>query len=78
MGDKVKFLNADKIPDNLHEYMVALRKNAEGFRLNSIRDLRTSCAGLSEMTKQISERVFESIKEGCMKNQEKLSISSWK
>lgn len=37
VGDKAKFLNADKIPDNLQEYLQTIKKNAEAFRLNSIR-----------------------------------------
>lgn len=38
VGDKAKYLTGtDKIPDFLREYIATMKKNAETFRLNSVR-----------------------------------------
>ena len=60
-GDKVKYLNADKVPDSLQEYIAVMRKNAEGFRLNCIREVRGCCEELSGMAPKISQRIFSMI-----------------
>ena len=73
MGDKAKFLNADKVPDNLEEYLYSIRKNAEGFRLNCIRDLRASCAEVSDLTLKISELLFSSIQQRSLTEQSTIS-----
>ena len=44
VGDKAKYLTGnDKIPDFLRLYIATMKKTAEDFRLNSIRELRESC-----------------------------------
>lgn len=62
VGDKAKYLTgADKIPDFLRDYIANMKKNAESFRLNSIRDLRASCAHLVELSERITRNVIQGL-----------------
>lgn len=61
-GVNVKFLTgADKIPDYLRNYFIHMRKQAEDFRISSIRFLRNSCDELSLFSKEISQMTLESL-----------------
>jgi hypothetical protein len=62
VGDKaIHIKGADKLPDFLRLYIQNMRKNAEEFRQESIRNLRASCNKLSAITNNIIEFYFHSI-----------------
>ncbi len=61
-GDKAKYINGnDKLPDFLRLYIQNMRKNAEQFRQESIRNLRESCGKLAAIANNIIELYFHSI-----------------
>ena len=61
-GTNSKFLTGtDKIPDYLRIYLGNMKKQAEDFRISCVRYLRNSCEELSQLSKEISQMVIESI-----------------
>ena len=58
-GDNVKWLvGNDKIPEYLTIYLEGMKRSAEEFRINSIRDLRETCLELVELCQMIPRAVF--------------------
>lgn len=61
-GANSKFLTGtDKIPDYLRVYLGNMKKQAEDFRISCVRYLRNSCEDLSQLSKEISQMVIESV-----------------
>lgn len=57
--NKMKYITgADKIPDFLRDYIANMKKNAENFRLNCVRELRELCLELASFSGSISDCIF--------------------
>lgn len=62
VGEDAKWLvGAEKIPEYLSTYLKTFMKNAEEFRINSIRYMRTVCLELVEHCQRIPETIFGDI-----------------
>lgn len=62
IGEDAKWLvGNEKIPEYLTTYLKTFLWNAEEFRINSVRYLRTVCLELVELCNKIPESVFGDI-----------------
>lgn len=58
-GDNAKYLTGnDKIPDYLQAYLESMKRQAEEFRINTIRELRESCLSLLSLCEILPKAVF--------------------
>ena len=61
-GDDAKWLvGNDKIPEFLSKYLEKANKEAENFRINCVRYLRTTCIDLVNLCEKIPESIFSYI-----------------
>lgn len=62
-GENLKYLEGqDKIPRYLSIFLEQMKKQAEGFRINQVRQLRTLCLKLVEIAEHIPRCVFHYLK----------------
>jgi golgin subfamily A member 4 len=61
-GDKAKYITGnDKLPDFLRTYIYNMRKNAESFRQECVRNLRESCNRFTSLAGSLADLFFSSL-----------------